>query len=64
MSNSGSYLINIAMLKKKNGCVWGGDLEKNSQTKIWQFLPDPKEINRICSTVSSNQKVKIQHAAF
>lgn len=42
MSNSGSYLINIAMLKKKNGCVWGGDLEKN-KLKFDSFFLTPKK---------------------
>lgn len=64
MSNSGFYLINTAKLKKKKKKKSGEDRENDSQTKIGQFLPDPYDINHICLTVSSNQKVNIQHVAF
>lgn len=41
MSNSGFYLINTAKLKEKKKKKSGEDRENDSQTKIWQFLPDP-----------------------
>ena len=41
----------------------GGDREKN-KLKFDHFFPDPKEINPICPTLSSNQEVRIQHAAL
>lgn len=42
----------------------GGDREKNSQPKGGHIFPDPKEINHICSTGCTNQKVKIQHTVI
>lgn len=56
MSNRGWYLSNKAMQKerkKERRKLGEGEMgKKNNQTKLWQLLPDPKDVNHIYCQLS------------